>query len=406
MTEKNEKPVLFSITEDTLETGLRGYPIGYCTTSSVDPTKGLHYRGVSISSLYNKSPEELMYLLFYGKIPSEKELQDFSQELLTRAFLDKDFFSRLQGFPVDSQPMKVFSSALLLAGSLYGTNDWKEDALNIIAKVPLIAGGVIRYLKGKTHNLLWPVSQAARKSTWTERLVEALGPEIIPTSLYKGLEEALRLFMVLHMDHGGGNLSTFVGKAIASGLEDMYGSLAGAMLALEGPRHGRANQDCLDFLEKLIQDYGVSLTPAELETILRELIAKGELIYGYGHAVLRVEDARATVFYDLAQKQYAHHPIVQLALLLRDVAPKILSENPKISDPYPNVDAISGPVLVAAGFQYADCMPVLFGCSRIIGIARQIVYERIEARNGKGTPIVRPKYLYLEEGKGKSSQSG
>ena len=94
------------------------------------------------------------------------------------------------------------------------------------------------------------------------------------------------------------------------------------------------------------------------------------------------------------KKYYSENPIVKIAMFLRAAGSKVLAENPKISNPYPNVDAISGVVLTAAGFGYAEYIAVLFGMSRIVGIARQIVYERCEARDGKGTPIVRPKYLY------------
>jgi citrate synthase len=83
-----------------------------------------------------------------------------------------------------------------------------------------------------------------------------------------------------------------------------------------------------------------------------------------------------------------------MAHLLRQVGSKVLKENPKISDPYPNVDAISGIMLMAAGFPYPEYYTVLFGLARVVGISRQIVYERQEARDGKGTPIVRPKYFF------------
>ena len=95
-----------------------------------------------------------------------------------------------------------------------------------------------------------------------------------------------------------------------------------------------------------------------------------------------------------AKQKYADHPLVKIALLLREVAPKVLGENPKISDPYANVDAISGILLTAAGFPYKEYFTLLFGLSRVVGIAIQIVYERCEARGGKGTPIIRPKYIY------------
>jgi citrate synthase len=100
------------------------------------------------------------------------------------------------------------------------------------------------------------------------------------------------------------------------------------------------------------------------------------------------------VQYALANKLYPSHPLVQLAELLRERGPKVLSENPKISSPYPNVDAISGTLLTAAGFPYPEYYTVLFAMARAVGIAIQIVYERCQARGGKGTPIVRPKFFY------------
>ena len=188
--------------------------------------------------------------------------------------------------------------------------------------------------------------------------------------------------------------STFVGKAVASSLEDMYGSISAAMCALAGSRHGRANQDSLELAEQILKELGPEVTAEQLEAWLRKRIADNKLIFGFGHAVLRVEDPRATVLYAKAQKKYPNHPLVKIAGLLRQVGPKILKENPKIADPYSNVDAISGVLLAAAGFPYPEYFTVLFGLARVVGIAIQIVYERCEARGGKGTPIVRPKYLF------------
>ena len=216
----------------------------------------------------------------------------------------------------------------------------------------------------------------------------------VPGGNLKELTEVFRLFNILHYDHGGGNLSTFVGKAIASGLEDMYGSIAGAMNALAGPRHGRANQESLEFVERIHKEIGDKATADKLEANLREKIANKEVIYGFGHAVLREEDSLVALLYKIAEEKYKNNPLIQLSLLLRTVGSRILKENPKIADPYPNVDAISGIRMSAAGFPYPQYFTVLFGLSRIVGIAIQIEYERNEARDGKGTPIVRPRYLY------------
>jgi citrate synthase len=215
-----------------------------------------------------------------------------------------------------------------------------------------------------------------------------------PNTDLKKLHEAFRIFNIVHYDHGGGNLSTFVGKAVASGLEDMYGSITSAMCALAGPRHGRANQDCLEFLKEVVEEVGENATAAQVEKSIRDRLANNKLVFGFGHAVLRVEDPRAQVIYDYLKKHFPSHPLVKIALLLRSEGSKVLSENSKISDPHPNIDAISGTLLAVSGFDYPEYFTVLFGLSRTVGIARQIVYERLEARGGKGTPIVRPKYLY------------
>lgn len=121
-------------------------------------------------------------------------------------------------------------------------------------------------------------------------------------------------------------------------------------------------------------------------------------IFGFGHAILRVEDPRATVLYEKAKTRYPNSPLIKIACLLRDAAPKVLKESPKVSNPYPNVDAISGVLLTEAGFPYPEYFPVLFGLSRVVGIGAQVVYERCEARQGKGLPIVRPKYLFKPQG--------
>jgi citrate synthase len=174
----------------------------------------------------------------------------------------------------------------------------------------------------------------------------------------------------------------------------MHGSLAAAMTALAGPLHGKANQDSLEFVKGVLDAVGETATVGDVEKLIREKLSRKELVFGFGHAVLRVEDARATICYDYCQKHFPNHPLVKTAFLLREAGPKVLKENPKISDPYPNIDAISGSMLSAAGFPYPQYYTILFGLSRCVGIAIQIVYERLVARGGKGTPIVRPLYLY------------
>jgi citrate synthase len=379
--------VLFEITTDHLETGMRGFPVGYCPTSHVDPQKGLFYGDYPVSQIASWEPSEAIYLLYHGEKGSTTQVADFFVELAKRARISQELTKQIEALPREAHPMKLFSAALLLCGMLGGSNDYREDCLSLIAKIPHLAAVVINHHAGwgKTPAPNWDLGYMGNFSHLLN----------VPGDIDREkLTEVFKLFNLLHYDHGGGNLSAFTGKAIASGLEDLYGSIAGAMCALAGPRHGKANQDCLQFVQEALDALGGNATEREVEQLIRNRLANKELLYGFGHAVLRVEDPRATVLYDVAHKHFPADPLVRMALLLRKVGSAVLKENPKVSDPYPNVDAISGTLLSAAGFPFPDYFTVLFGVSRCVGISIQIVYERLEARGGKGTPIVRPKYLY------------
>lgn len=374
----------FVITQDKLDTGLRGFPIGYVSTSEVKPNEGLYYREKPIKDLVSKSPEEVIYLLFYGKEPTPSERESFSKDLHKRAVCHPEIASYINKLPKQMSPMDLFSCALHIASAFERKNDYKEDCLNLIAKVPEIVAHVINY-----HGGFGPTPKSKPELGYMQNFTQMVN---IPTKT-KHLNDVFSLFNVLHYDHGGGNLSTFVGKAVSSSLEDLYGSIAAAMNALNGARHGKANEEVLEFLYEIQKE--IKQPDAQnMESWIRKRLADNKLIFGFGHAVLREEDTRAQVFYDYVKKSTPDHPLVRLALLLREVGPKVLKENPKITDPYPNVDAISGTALVAAGFNYPEYFTLLFGLSRTVGIAIQILHERVYARDGKGVPIYRPRYVY------------
>ncbi len=380
-----DSEILFTITNEQLDTGLRGFPIGTVNTSTVNPEKGLYYRGIPVSDLVDKSPEEVIYLLFEGHLPKNGELEVFSKELRKRSSLNPKAKEAILRLPRESSPMALLSMAIMLVGVYETTGDWKEDALRLIAKMPKIAALVINH-----HANLGDTPNSNEELGYAENFMALLNVK----NKSKYLLEVLRLFLLLHFDHGGGNLSTFVGKAVASGLEDLFGSISASMNALAGPLHGRANEDCLIFNQSLIKEVGPNPMEEAVEKALRGRLERKELVFGFGHAVLRVEDSRAKVLYDFGKSHFPNDPLVNFALILRKVGPKILKENPKIASPYPNVDAISGSVLSAAGFPYPAYFTVLFGLARVVGISVQIVHERVEARGGKGVPIYRPKYIY------------
>ncbi|MDE0870265.1 MAG: hypothetical protein OSA21_08140, partial [Candidatus Poseidoniaceae archaeon] len=168
----------------------------------------------------------------------------------------------------------------------------------------------------------------------------------------------------------------------------LYSSMAGAMNALSGPLHGRANQSCLEFVLKV----GTS-DPVEVEAFVRAELKANRPIFGFGHAVLRSEDPRATVQFKLGSEICPDDENFKIVTTLREVAPRVLAENPKISNPNANVDIASGALLHHAGLKDPTYYTTFFGWARVAGIGAQIVDERSVFRNGKGTPIYRPKYI-------------
>jgi citrate synthase len=376
----SDDTVLFEITNKHLNTGLRRFPVGRVRTSRVDPQEGVSYVGYPIADLANLDPEAAIYLLFNKRLPTDSELADCKAELASRATVDPAVMSCIQALPKDGHPMEWLINGLTLLGMTGKTGDFYEDGLNLIARSAELIATIFRVRSG------WGDPIPSNPSLGlVENFVNMMG---VPGADQAKLTKLLRTFYVLHMDHGGGNLSTFTGKAVASGHADQYTSLAAAMAGLYGPLHGRANQECLNFVKTV-----GTTNPDEIERFVRETLASGGKIFGFGHAVLRAEDPRATVQYGLGQEICGDDPLFQTALAMRERAVKVLRENPKISNPYPNVDAVSGTLLNASGLTDSDYYTLLFGFARIAGITAQIVDERVHMRNGRGVPIYRCSYI-------------
>lgn len=380
----SEKKVLLEVTEDHLDTGLRGIPVGTVRTSFVDAVEGVHYVGYPVEDLAYIDPEAAVYLLFYKDLPNAEQLAAFKADLARRATVDARLTGFLSALPRDGHPMEWLMAGINFLGMTGKTGDFREDSLNLIARMPELVANVFRIREA------WGPPIASKPELGlAENFVHMLG---MPGADPVKLTEMIRIFYVLHLDHGGGNLSTFVGKAVASGLADVYASNVGAMAGLFGPRHGRANQDCLEFVKKVGTD-----DPTKVEAFVRTELAEGRLIFGFGHAVLRAEDPRARVQYALGDRICPDDKYFRIAKTLREVAVRVLKENPKVANPYPNVDAVSGSLLNASGFTDPEYYTVLFGFSRVSGIAAQIVDERLVARDGKGVAIYRCKYIGINQ---------
>ncbi len=381
----SDKEVLLEVTSDHLNTGLRGVPVGTCRTSFVTPTEGVHYCGYPIAELATFAPEDIIYLLFNKELPTPEQSEEIRAELAARATIPGDVESVLKTLPRDGHPMDWLSVGIHTLGMLETTNDWRADAMNLIARMPRLMGLIFRIRDDRADGI--PADDP--HATLVDRFVNALDLKGVDK---EKMTRVISTYLVLHMDHGGGNLSTFSGKAIASGHATVYSSMAGAMNALSGPLHGRANQSCLEFVLRI----GTS-DPVEVERFVRAELAAKRPVFGFGHAVLRTEDPRATVQFALGEEICPEDENFKIITSLREVAPRVLSENPKISNPNANVDIASGALLHHIGLTDPTYYTTFFGWARVAGIGAQIVDERSVMRDGKGTPIYRPKYIAEEQ---------
>ncbi|MBT7245038.1 MAG: citrate synthase, partial [Euryarchaeota archaeon] len=323
--------------------------------------------------------------LFHKELPTLEQSVEFREELQSRGAIPEGLEQVLATLPKDGHPMDWLSIGIHTLGMLGGVDDWREDAMNLIARMPRLMGLIFRYREDRSESI--PADDLSLP------LVGRFTNTIDLNGVDKAvMNRVLSTYLVLHMDHGGGNLSTFAGKAVASGHATVYSSMAGAMNALSGPLHGRANQSCFEFVQRI----GTS-DPAEVERFVRGELESKRPVFGFGHAVLRSEDPRATAQFALGEEICPDDEYFRTIRVLRQVAPMVLSENPKIRNTNANVDIASGTLLNFVGLKDAEYYTTFFGWARVAGIGAQIVDERTIMRNGKGIPIYRPKYIAEEQ---------
>ena len=375
---------LLDLTEAHLDIGMRGVPVGTCRTSFVTPGEGVHYCGYPITELAGMLPEDVVYLLHNKELPNAEQSQAFRQDLARRATMPGDLGPIFSALPTDGHPMDWLAVGIQTLGMWDCTNDWKEDALNLVARMPRMLGLLFRYRDGRGDN----IPEDDTSLSMVERFTNTLELDVDQAKLTR----VLSVYLVLHMDHGGGNLSTFVGKAVASGHATLYSAMASSMNALSGPLHGRANQSCLEFVLRV----GTSDSD-KVEEFVRGELAAGRPVFGFGHAVLRAEDPRATAQFELGEEICPEDENFKIIRTLREVAPRVLAENPKISNPNANVDIASGALLHHVGLKDPSYYTTFFGWARVAGIGAQIFDERVVMRNGKGVPIYRPKYFARDQ---------
>lgn len=377
--------------------GMRGVKGLVCDTSEVPPDKGLIIRGIELKELTQKLPEEILYLLLSGSLPNEEELKDLQADLKSREEVPGYVWDVIDAMPADSHPMAMFNTAILVmqkesafarrySEGMKKDEYWDatyEDALDIIAKLPAIGAYVYRKRFNKGSRI-----ESDKNLDWGANYVHMLG---LPDNNGE-FSKLMRLYLTLHSDHEGGNVSAFSALTINSALSDLYYSLSGGLNGLAGPLHGLANQECLGWVLETIDKFNGAPSESQLEQYAWETLNSGKVVPGYGHAVLRITDPRFDAFLAFGKQYCADDPVFQTVERVFNTVPEVLKQVKKIKDPWPNVDAGSGSLLYHFGLTEFSYYTVLFSISRALGICSQAVVNR-----GYGLPIVRPKSLPTSE---------
>lgn len=381
--------------------GMRGVKGLVTDISYVDPGEGIRFRGYTIPEVLEILPKPaegkmpyvggLYYLFLVGKVPNEGQAVDIENEWKARAAIPSFVFDVLKSMPRDSHPMMLFSTAILALqhGSVFAqryregmTRDeyWEpmlEDSLNLTAKLPSIAA-FIYSLKYKSGEFVEPKSDL----DWGANFAYMMG---IPSQEYKDLA---RLYFILHSDHESGNASAHATHLAASTLSDVYYAFSAGLNSLAGPLHGLANQESLRWLLGIYQEFDGVPTKEQLHKYAWETLNSGQVIPGYGHAVLRKPDPRFTAQFKYAQEYMPEDEVFQIAKLVFEVVPKVLIEQGKAKNPAPNVDAISGTLQHHYGIKEFGFYTVMFGVGRALGVSANAVWSR-----ALGQPLERPKSL-------------
>lgn len=177
-------------------------------------------------------------------------------------------------------------------------------------------------------------------------------------------------------DHEGGNVSAHTGKLVGSALSDPFLAFGASLNGLAGPLHGLANQEVLVWLRRMQSKIGENASDEAVKEYVWSTLNSGQVVPGYGHAVLRKTDPRYTAQREFALKHLPEDPMFKLVAQVYKIVPDVLLAAGKAKNPWPNVDAHSGVLLTHYGLNEMQFYTVLFGVSRAFGVAAQLIWDR------------------------------
>jgi citrate synthase len=386
--------------------GMRGITGLLTETSLLDAFEGIRFRGYSIPELREKLPkapkgseplpEGLFFLMLIGELPSEADVSHITSVLQRRSHVPNHVFDTIEALPVNTHPMTQFVVAIMAlqtesqfskryAAGMNKKDYWDavfDDSMDLIARLPRVAAYIYRR-KYKDGQHIQPNGLL----DWAGNFAHMLGYED------EKFKELMRLYMTIHADHEGGNVSAHATHLVGSALSDPYLSLAAGMNGLAGPLHGLANQEVIKWIFEMQEELKTDLPSKEQITeYVKKTLSEGKVVPGYGHAVLRKTDPRFEAQMEFGKKHMPDDKLVQTVWNIYEAVPPVLQTIGKIKNPWPNVDAHSGALLVHFGMQEYEYYTVLFGVSRALGVLASLCWDR-----ALGFPLERPKSVTTEQ---------
>ncbi len=386
--------------------GMRGVKSMIWETSALDAVDGIRFRGYSIPELKEKLPsregdseplpEGLFWLMLIGEVPTNEDVEWLSNDWESRRNVPGHTLKVIDSLPVETHPMTQFIVGInsmqtngifskRYAEGMSKGDYWDpmyEDAMNLIASLPQLAAYIYRrsYCKG---DHIAPDDSL----DWAGNFAHMLG--VSDDEKFKSL---MRMYMTIHADHEGGNASAHTTHLVGSTLSDPYFSFAAGMCALAGPLHGLANQEVIKWIFNMIEKLGTNKpSDDEIRKYIHETLDAGQVIPGFGHAVLRRPDPRFMALKRFAEENIENDPIVNIVWKMFEIVPPVLQGLGKVKNPWPNVDAHSGSILVHYGLDQYQYYTVLFGVSRALGVLASLCWSR-----ALGLPLERPKSVTFD----------
>jgi citrate synthase len=371
--------------------------------SYLDPQEGIRFRGKTIPETFAALPkakgstyptvEAFWFFLLTGDVPTQAQVDEVIAEWKVRQQVPSYVWDVVRALPRDSHPMVMLSTAILAlqkdskfahfynSGKFNKKVAWEyvyEDASDIVARIPIIAAFI--------YNL-----------KYRNDVQVAIDPSLDMGANFahmigqcEAYKDVARMYFILHSDHESGNVSAHTTHLVHSALSDPYYAYSAGLNGLAGPLHGLANQEVLDWTIKFQEKYckGIEPTKELITKALWDTLNAGQVVPGYGHAVLRKTDPRyqSQREFCLATPGLKDDPLFKVVSMIFEVAPGVLAEQGKAKNPWPNVDAQSGVIQWYFGLREWDFYTVLFGVGRALGCMANITWDR-----GLGFAIERPK---------------